>query len=159
MTTWDERYRFLRSFANSQVRALSDVVQLLVQIRKYDVVPDVMIYTNRFPPQFPNGRQLLDDVAALTCAAGDCILQELAFIEGGWPRALVNDKPFLADWPFLAEPYPDSAEAPPATKSIWPYIIGIVILFALVSWGVVEIIRRLIVWLWWRWRRRPAVAA
>ena len=69
----------------------------------------------------------------------------MAFIEGGWPRALVNDKPFLADWPFLAEPYPDSAEAAPPSRSIWPYIIEIVILFALVNWGVVEIIRRLMV--------------
>ena len=53
MTTWDERYKFLRSFANSQVRALSDIMQLLVQIRKYDVAPDVMIYSNSFRRSFP----------------------------------------------------------------------------------------------------------
>jgi hypothetical protein len=117
-----------------------------------------MIYTNRFPPGFPNGRLLPDDVAALTCATGDCILQELSFVEGGWPRATVNDKPFLDDWPYLAEPWPDTPETPPSTKSIWPYIIGLLLLIVLVSWGVVEIIRRLILLLWHHWRRKPAAA-
>jgi hypothetical protein len=117
-----------------------------------------MIYTNRFPPGFPNGRFLTDDVAAITCSTGDCILQELSFIEGGWPRATVNDKPFLDDWPFLAEPWPDAAEAPPPSKSIWPYIIGIVILNLIVSWALVEIVRRSIVW-WFRRRPKAAAAA
>jgi hypothetical protein len=115
-----------------------------MQIRKYDLVPDVMIYTSRFPPQFPNGRQLLDDVAALTCQTGDCILQELSFIEGSWPRRTVNDKSFLPDWPYLAEPYPEQPQMPPSMRSIWPYVIGIAIVNLIVSWLVVEIIRRLL---------------
>ena len=157
MNTWDERFKFFNGFKEGKSKAVAGFIQYLLQIRKYDVAADVMIYSNRFPPKFPNGRQLLDDVAALTCATGDCILQDLSFIEGGWPRQTVNDKPFLDDWPYLADPYPDAPEAPPSTKSIWPYIIGIALLFAIVSWGIIEGIRRLILWLWWR-RRRPALA-
>ena len=111
----------------------------MIQIRKYDLVPDVMVYTTRFEPKFPNGRQLLDDVAALTCQVGDCILQELSFIEGGWPRALVNDKPFLADWPYVAEPYPDQPAMPQSTKSIWPYLIGLAVVIVVLGWLIVEI--------------------
>jgi hypothetical protein len=159
MTTWDDRVKRLKSFKEYQTKAIADFLQLLLQIRKYDLQPDVMIYTSRFAPKFPNGRQLLDDVAALTCAAGDCILQELSFIEGGWPRALVNDKPFLDDWPYLAEPYPDAPEPAPPTDSIWPYLIGIVLLFALVSWAVIQLIIWLIRWAFWGWRRKTAVPA
>jgi hypothetical protein len=156
LTTWNDRFTFLNGFKEPMPRGIASAIQLLLQIRKYDMAPDVMIYTTRFPPGFPNGRFLTDDVAAITCARGDCILQELSFIEGGWPRATVNDKPFLADWPFLAEPWPDAAEAPPPSKSIWPYIIAIVVLNLIVSWGLVEIVRRSIVW-WFR--RRPKAAA
>jgi hypothetical protein len=140
-------------------KAIAAAFQYNLQIRKYDLVPDVMIYSNRFPPVFPNGRQLLDDVAALTCQTGDCILQELSFIEGDWPRATVNDKPFLDDWPYLAEPYPDMQERPPSTASLWPYVIGIVLVIAFFSWGVIELVRRLILWLWRRWRRRKEAMA
>ena len=37
---------------------------------------------------------------------------------------------------------------------VWVYAL----LFAIVSWGIIEGIRRLILWLWWRKRRRPALA-
>jgi hypothetical protein len=158
MKTWDDRFKFFNGFKEQYAKGLAALIQTNVQIRKYDVTPDVMIYSNRFPVGFPNGRRLTDDVAAQTCATGDCILQEISFIEGGWPRQTVNDKQFLDEWPYLAEPWPDQPEVPPSTKSIWPYLIGAVLLFAIVSWAVLEIIRRLIIWLWWRWRRKPAVA-
>ncbi len=97
---------------------LANVTQLLVFLRKYDLAPDVMIYTTRFPCVFPNGRKLTDDVAAITCASGDCILQELSFIEGGWPRATKNDKPFLDTFPYEADPWPEKAEMP-GPVSLW----------------------------------------
>jgi hypothetical protein len=156
---WNDRFTFLNGFKEWLPKALAALIQTNLQIRKYDLAPDVMIYSNRFPPGFPNGRQLLDDVAALTCQTGDCILQEISFIEGGWPRQTVNDKPFLDEWPYLAEPWPDQPETPPSTKSIWPYVIGIALAVLILSWAVVEIIRRSISWLWRRLRRKPAPAA
>ncbi len=80
----------------------------LFAIRDYDRFPDVMIYSTRFAPGFPNGRLLTDDVAALACQTGDCLLWELSFADvktWDWPRKTVNDKPFLAESPFLAEPW------------------------------------------------------
>jgi hypothetical protein len=123
-----------------------------------------MIFTNRFPPGFPNGRRLEDDVNAIVCTTGDCLLQELSFIEAKepkWPRATVNDKPFLNDWPYLAEPWPDRTPPAPPARSIWPYIIAVGLLLAVVTWGVVELLRRLTMWLWWKCcgKRRAAAAA
>ena len=158
MKKWNDVFTFLNGFKEPYPKALAGVIQYILQIRRYDLAPDVMIYSNRFPPGFPNGRLLTDDVAAQTCQTGDCILQEISFIEGGWPRQTVNDKQFLDEWPYLAEPWPDQPEAPPSTKSIWPYIIGVVLLFAIVSWAVIEIIRRSIMWLWWRWHQKPVLA-
>jgi hypothetical protein len=155
---WNEVFTTLNNFREPQPKALAGLVQYVLQIRKYDLAPDVMIYTDRFPPGFPNGRQLLDDVAALTCQTGDCILQELSFIEGGWPRQTVNDKPFLAEWPYLAEPYPDRPQAAPSQPSIWPWVIGLAVVVALLGWALVEIVRRSVLWLWRRRRRRPALA-
>lgn len=80
----------------------------LFAIRDYDRFPDVMIYSTRFAPGFPNGRLLTDDVAALACQTGDCLLWELSFADvktWDWPRKTTNDKPFLPDFPFLAEPW------------------------------------------------------
>jgi hypothetical protein len=81
-------------------------------------------------------------------------LQELSFIEGGYPRATTNDKPFLDDWPYLAEPWPEKPEAAPPTESILPYLIGILLVILIVSWAIVEILRHLLMWLWWKWRPR-----
>jgi hypothetical protein len=150
MTTWDDRYKFLSGFKEPLPRMAAGLIQYVQQIRKYDVVPDVMIYTNRFPPGFPNGRLLADDVAAQTCQMGDCILQDTSFIEGGWPRQTVNDKPFLDDWPYLAEPWPDRPQQPPPAKSIWPWIFGLLAVNLIVSWSVIEVPRRLLV----RWYHR-----
>jgi hypothetical protein len=156
---WNNAFTFFNGFKEWWSKQIAALIQTNILIRKYDVVADVMVYTSRFPAGFPNGRLLLDDVSAQVCQTGDCILQELSFIEGGWPRATVNDKPFLDEWPYLAEPWPDSPEAPPSTKSLTPYIVGIVLVFAIVSWAVIAIILRLIAWLWHLWRRKAAVPA
>lgn len=90
-------------------------------IRHYDAVPDVMIFTQTRPPGFPNGRRLEDDVALLTCAQGDCPLQENAFIDTKqWPRSTVNDKPLSNVFPYLAEPWPDKPQPEGASG---PYVV------------------------------------
>lgn len=155
---WDDLCNFLNGNKEWWSQAIAGLIEFTFQIRKYDLAPDVMIYTTRFPPGYPNGRQLADDVNAITCATGDCLLQELSFIEGNWPRATTNDKPFLADWPYLAEPWPDRPPPAPPTRSILPYIIAIVFILAFVSWAVIELFRRLFMWLWWKWRPRTQAA-
>jgi hypothetical protein len=156
MKTWDDRFKFFNGFNEKLPKNLAALIQLQLQMRKYDLVPDVMIYSNRNPVGFPNGRLLTDDVGAQTCATGDCVLQELSFIEGGFPRATKNDKDFLDDFPYLAEPWPDVPETPPSTASLWPYVIGIVIIVMIVSWAIIELLRWLIAWLFGR--RRTATA-
>jgi len=155
----DWLYNFLKGNKEWWSQSFGDLLEFTFQIRNYDLVPDVMIYTDRFPPGFPNGRQLSDDVVAQLCATGDCLLQELSYIEdSAFPRATENDKPFLADWPYLAAPWPDKPESTP-TRSIWPYLIGITLIAVLVIWGIIELIRRLFMWLWRKWRRKRYVIA
>jgi hypothetical protein len=90
-------------------------------IRHYDAVPDVMLFTTSRSAGFPNGRRLEDDVALLTCAQGDCPLQENAFIDTTqWPRSTVNDRPFSNEFPYLAEPWPYKPQPAGATG---PYVI------------------------------------
>ena len=108
------------------VGGLSSLYEYLLQIRPYDLEPDVMIFTTRVPPGFPNGRRLKDDIVGLTCAQGDCALQEVAFIEGGWPRATTNDKPFLDEFPYLAEPHAEQPEERPVdlvALIFWPAVL------------------------------------
>jgi hypothetical protein len=92
--------------------------------KRWDFVPDVMIYKRNIPVGFPNGRLLYDDVAALLAQHGDTLLLELSHQHpnGGWPRRTTNDKPFnettedkpqLAKFPYLAEPWPDRDPPPP----------------------------------------------
>lgn len=131
-------FNFLNRY--TQTAKLAGLVQYVLQIRKYDLVADVMLYTNRFPVGYPNGRLLPDDIVGLTCAQGDCVLQEIALIEGAWPRQTVNDKPFLPDFPFLAEPWPDQPAAPPAMKSVWPLLILAVVANFLIGWAVVSLV-------------------
>ncbi|UVC19432.1 hypothetical protein [Mesorhizobium onobrychidis] len=145
-------------------KGIAELIQVTFQIRDYDLVPDVMIYSSRFPAGYPNGRLLNDDVVAKTCATGDCLLMELSFIEVDknlWPRATANDdEKLISDqWPFLAEKWEDEQPKPQAAASIWPYIIGAVILLAIVFWGVGEIIRRLLIRLWLLLRRKPVAPA
>jgi hypothetical protein len=139
----DKLYKFFNQY--KETTPIAGLIQYVWQIRKYDIAPDVMIYTNRFPPGFPNGRQLPDDIVGYTCQYGDCILQELAYVEGNFPRQTVNDKPFLDTFPYLAEPWPDSPEKPPL-KSIWPLVIMwlviILVLIVIENWIVVKIFCR-----------------
>ncbi|MEJ2680051.1 MAG: hypothetical protein P8176_00350 [Gammaproteobacteria bacterium] len=89
-------------------RKLMQMLQPLLAIRDYDKFVDVMIYSKSRPAGFPNGRKLTDDVAALTCQYGDCLLWELSYGDvktWEWPRKTVNDKPFLQTFPYLAEPW------------------------------------------------------
>jgi hypothetical protein len=90
-------------------------------LRAYDFQPDVMIYSRRpeYRVEFPNGRQLEDDVAYLTCMQGDCQLDELSFAvkdpkkhadTNGRPTK--NDRPFSDSFPYLAEPWPDKEPTP-----------------------------------------------
>ena len=130
----DDVTNFLNTKKEWWSQALAGLLEFTFQLRKYDLAPDVMIFTTRFPPGYPNGRQLADDVNAIACTTGDCLLQELSFVEGGWPRAVVNDKPFLPDFPYLAEPFPDTPEKV-ITDSIWPYLLPVLIVFAVLIWG------------------------
>ena len=156
---WDDLCNFLNGNKEWWSQAIAGLLEFTFQIRKYDLKPDVMIYTNRFPPGYPNGRMLADDVNAITCTTGDCLLQELSFIEGDWPRATVNDKPFLDHWPYLAEPWPDRPPPTPPTRSIWPYLIAILLVLAIFTWAVVELVRRLFMWLWRKFARNAPAAA
>jgi len=121
--------------------AIGGLFEYVFQIRYYDIFPDVMLFTTRRPPGYPNGRRLEDDVAGLTCAQGDCVLQEVAFIEGGWPRATVNDVPLAAEFPFLGAPHPEQPEVDSVDRC------------ALVFWLVVLAIAAILILVW---RRRAA---
>jgi hypothetical protein len=127
-----------------------NLITLELSIRHYDFAPDVMIYTTRFPPGFPNGRRLTDDVALLTCQTGDCVLIESAFLQTKeWPRQTTNDKEFLTEFPYLAAPWPPKEEQikePPT--GCWPVLaLGFLLLVLLVLLALVRC---------WRRRRRLA---
>ena len=90
-----------------------NLIMPLFALRHYDFAPDVMIFTTRFPAGFPNGRLLTDDVAELTCKQGDCLLWELSLADSeDWPRQTTNDKPFLDEFPYLADPWPEGKPSP-----------------------------------------------
>lgn len=133
------------------VGALSSAFEYVLQIRGYDVFPDVMFFTTRFSPGFPNGRRLEDDIVGRTCAQGDCALQEVAFIEGHWPRVVVNDAPFLDTFPYLAEPWPESPSDEPSPWDPFPWILAVSLL-------VVFDAPVLLLWLYLRRHRRPVEA-
>jgi hypothetical protein len=59
--------------------------------------PDVMIFDTALPAAFPNGRALTDDVVDLV---GDNRV-----LANDAPFPSTNDKPFLARFPYLAEPH------------------------------------------------------
>lgn len=107
-------------------------VQSLFAYRQWDFVPDVMIYTNRFPVGFPNGRLLEDDVAALLAQHGDTLLLELSHHNARWPRVEENfEKPFPGTFPYLADPWPDARPEAPHHLS-WKN--------TLILWGIVVIV-------------------
>ncbi len=115
-------------------------IRPVFNLRSYDFQPDVMIYTRRFPASYPNGRQLEDDVATLTCKQGDCQLYELSFDikepmkykdTGG--RPVKNDKDFSDTFPYLAEPWPDKDPIkPPELTAKSRMLIGLLIVIVAV---------------------------
>ena len=119
-------------------------IRPVFNLRFYDYQPDVMFYNRRADATYPNGRQLEDDVAELTCKQGDCQLYELSFLPdpkyaptGGRPTK--NDKEFLDEFPFLAEPWPDKIEAPPPELTAKNQIVVValitgIVLFVLLPW-------------------------
>ena len=127
----------------------ADLLQFTFQIRKYDVVPDVMIYSNRFPPKLSQRapahrrcrRKSLRD--RRLPAAGDLLHRRRLATRHRQRQAVPRP-----NGRYLAEQWPDEAEPAAATQSIWPYVIAGVLVLAIVFWGLVEIIRRLIMWLW-----------
>jgi hypothetical protein len=126
-------------------------------IRHYDFQPDVMVFTSRYPPGYPNGRLLPDDVVLLTCQIGECLLMEAAFTDTEeWPRQTVNDKEFLAGFPYLAEPWPAKEPKPQGFRwGLW-----ITILVVLVVIVVILLIGCLLCrWISSRRAKRPAPAA
>ncbi|TWD50661.1 hypothetical protein FB480_10652 [Agrobacterium vitis] len=144
----NDLYNFLKGNKQWWSGALADLMETSFLLRKYDNQPDVMIYTDQFKVGYPNGRLLTDDVVAQTCATGDCLLMDLSFIEGGFPRSTTNDKPFLSEFPYLAEPWPEKPPAPPPTRSLTPYIVAAVILLLLASWALVQGLRFILRHLW-----------
>lgn len=147
----DEHASFLNR-CNFLGGAVYQLVHLVWQLRPYDLVsPDVMIYTSRRPPGYPNGRRLEDDIVLLTCQTGDCVLMELAYTEGNdWPRATTNDKDFLPQFPYLAEPWP--AQEPAAQSGgllslcSLAWIVGILLVLFLLSY-------LFFAFSWWRLRK------
>jgi hypothetical protein len=111
MGFWNGLYTGLSKYRETM--QFGQALRILVQVRPYDLSPDVMVYSDArehdpgVRPGFPNGRHIQDDVAALTCAEGDCILQELSFVEGSWPRRTISDRPVPANatFPYLLDPY------------------------------------------------------
>jgi len=130
---------FLKKYTQT-FQLYAGVYEPEIQMRSYDATPDVMIYSKRNPAGadsgFPNGRRLEDDIAHITCEVGDCILQELSFIEGPFPRAIKNDKDFLPDFPYLADPWPNGPETPSVMKSIIPMVVVYAVLLLLILLGI-----------------------
>lgn len=68
------------------------------QSRQMGVPPDVMIFDTTRPAAYPNGRALTDDVVDLV---GDPRV-----LANDAPFPSQNDRPFLNEFPYLAEPHP-----------------------------------------------------
>ena len=63
--------------------------------------PDVIIYNTSLPASYPNGRYLTNDVIDLACA----LSAECRVANNDAPFPTVNDKEFLAEFPYLAAPH------------------------------------------------------
>lgn len=119
--------------------ALWQAFQLLQAIRHYDYVPDVMVFSLRNEPGYPNGRRLPDDIVGISCAVGDCLLQETAFQESeAYPRITINDRPFASEFPFLGEAWP--AEKPEPTPGCFFPTLIILIVLGLLAWIFFKIV-------------------
>jgi hypothetical protein len=115
--------------------------------RRWDFVPDVMIYSTKHRVGFPNGRLLTDDVASMLAQYGDTLLYELAYQHNndGWPKRRVNDAnngQFLPTFPYLLPPFDDKPPPAPlrlSDKNRWKLlgiIAGLLALFGLENWLV-----------------------
>lgn len=131
-----------KAFSHLSMHMLSgpgDLYAYVFGIReRYDIFPDVMIFSRGREPGYPNGRRPEDDVVGKTCEVGDCILQEIAYYEaaeGEFPRRTVHDPPPSPNFPYLTEPLPTRAEEPEADHC-WRNFIVLLILFfiALTFW-------------------------
>lgn len=139
-------------------------------IRHYDFEPDVLIFSQarwhqelkrlKLKPWevrpndpvvgFPNGRRLPDDVAALMCERGDCLLFEVSTASAHAdevPRPTRNGKPFSNSFPYLAEPNenPLPEEQPQLRVQTMVILLGIglaILLFILFPY-----------WLWWKTKK------
>jgi hypothetical protein len=140
------------------------MLQGVAAYRRWDFVPDVMIYTTRYEVGFPNGRTIADDVAVRLAQHGDTALLELSHqhMLGGWPRRTTNDmpfhkttieKPFEAEFPYLADPWPERPQPdPPMLRrrnqaKLGGLIAAVVVLliaigFALARWYYIKKLRR-----------------
>ena len=134
-------YRFLQR--ETWTAGLAAGYHELLQLYPYDLAnPDVMIFTTKFAPGYPNGRQLTDDVAYISCQYGDCALMSLSYAESDqFPRATRNDRDFQAGFPFLAEPWPPS----PAPKrsgigcgGVLTIVVATLFVLAVVAWFVMR---------------------
>jgi hypothetical protein len=132
-------YTFLQRELWTQ--GLAAAYHSLLQIYPYDLTnPDVMIFSTKFPPGYPNGRVLTDDVAYISCQYGDCALMSLSYAESDqFPRATRNDRDFLPDFPFLAEPWPPSP--PPKMSGLgcgaWLAIFAAIAFVLAIVWWLV----------------------
>lgn len=112
----------------------------LFALRPYDYFPDVMIFSSQRAAGFPNGRRLSDDVAALTCQQGDCLLWELSYaLSAAYPRKTSNDKAFLNSTPYLAEAWPSRAPDPEGglttrTKILLALFATVLVILLLLPW-------------------------
>lgn len=80
------------------------------------VTPDVIIFDTSRAAAYPNGRALTDDVVDLV---GDSRV-----LSNDSPFPSSNDRPFLADFPYLADPHPPCGAASQACCAVGPACEG-----------------------------------
>ena len=137
---------------------VESLINAMFKIRHYDYHPDVMLFTTRYAAGYPNGRRLPDDVVLLTCQIGECLLMEAAFTDTEeWPRQTVNDKDFLAEFPYLAEPWP--AKEPAKKGFRWGLWITILLILLLILTLILAVIGLLCVIKRYRGRKRAPAPA
>lgn len=123
----------------------------LFAYRSWDFVPDVLIYSKKYPVGFPNGRLVTDDVAAILAQHGDTQLYELSY-EGNaspWPRRGFNDVGGIPQgagttkprFPYLQPAHENSRRPEPVrltTSSKWK-LVGFfaLLLLLLLLWSLV----------------------
>lgn len=144
----------VEKFIMEYLAPLTNLWDYLLAQRYYDMEPDVCIYTSRHPSRYPNGRRLEDDIAGIACDFGDCILVELSIAgdpKKQLPRPTVNDKPLLAEFPYLAEPWPEKAPPPVKRRLLSPTAILILL-------GLLFLANVYFLWRGWRCCRRLKAA-